>query len=104
MLASKGAAMETRGLLGAFLTFLFLIIFQGYLVKSARLRAVQTGSKRTVKFMDLIITAEDDNYSLSRLQIYLWTFFIVTGFVAVFASAGEIPTIPPNLYLLMALI
>jgi hypothetical protein len=98
---AKGAGMQTRGLVGSFLTFLFLVIFQGYLVKSAQLRATKAGSNRAVKFMDLIITSEDENYSLSRLQIYLWTFFIIIGFAAVFASTGKLPDIPANLYLLM---
>jgi hypothetical protein len=93
--------METRGLLGGFLTLFFLLVFQYLLVKSAKRRVAIAGNKRTVKFMDLIITSEDENYSLSRFQIYLWTFFILIGFVAVFASTGEIPTIAPNLYLLM---
>jgi hypothetical protein len=93
--------MEFRGFLGALIAFVLLIALQSYLVKSARRRAAETTKKRVAKFMDLIITSEDERYSLSRLQMYLWTFFVIIGFLAVFLSILKIPEIPQNLCLLM---
>jgi hypothetical protein len=92
-----------RGLLGAFIAFVCLLAFQVYLVRSAKRRAANTPEKREVKFWDLIITSEDENYSLSRFQMYLWTVGVVIGFVAVFLSALENPVIKQNLYLLMGI-
>jgi len=95
--------MENKGLwgfLGALIAFLLLLALQAYLIKSARKRAAGT---RDVRFWDLIITSEDENYSLSRLQMYLWTVVVVIGFVAVFLSTRDWPTIQQNLYLLMGI-
>ncbi len=72
--------MEFRGLLGALIAFVLLLALQSYLVKYARSRATEKGTKRDVKFMDLIITSEDERYSLSRFQMYLWTVFVIIGF------------------------
>lgn len=93
--------MEFRGSLGGMVAFLFLLSLQSALVAAARRRATQQGTNRVVKFMDLIITSEDENYSLSRLQFYLWTFFVVIGFGSVFMAKFQIPAIPQNLALLM---
>ena len=93
--------MENKGVwgfLGALVAFVFLLALQTYLVKSAKKRAAGT---RNIRFWDLIITSEDENYSLSRLQMYLWTVVVVIGFVAVFLSTRDWPTIQQNLYLLM---
>jgi uncharacterized membrane protein YfcA len=89
------------GFLGALITFVFLLALQTYLVRSARRRAAGTAEKRVVKFMDLIITSEDERYSLSRLQMYLWTVVVVIGYAAVFLSMFKASDIPQNLYLLM---
>lgn len=93
--------IKMSGFLGALVSLCFLIIFQVILVNIARSRAKESGSIRQVRFMDLIITCEDDSYSLSRLQMYLWTGFIVIGYSAVFASTPGIPDIPQTLYILM---
>lgn len=96
--------MENRGLwgfLGAFFVFIFLLALQTYLVKSAKRHAARTSEKRNVKFWDLIITSEDENYSLSRLQMYLWTVVVAISFGAVFLYSLGFPEIPQNLYLLM---
>jgi hypothetical protein len=87
-----------RGFLGALIVFVFLLALQTYLFKSAKRRAAGT---RDVKFWDLIITSEDENYSISRFQMYLWTVVVVIGFAAVFVSTFGYPEIPQNLYLLM---
>lgn len=89
------------GFLGALIAFVFLLALQTYLIKSARRRAAKTHEKRNVRFWDLIITSEDENYSLSRLQMYLWTVVVVIGFAAVFLSNLKFPKIYDNLYLLM---
>jgi uncharacterized membrane protein len=86
------------GFLGALIAFVLLLALQSYLIKSGRKRAAGT---RVVRFWDMIITSEDENYSLSRLQMYLWTVVVVIGFVAVFVSTRDWPTIRQNLYLLM---
>lgn len=86
------------GFLGTLIAFVFLLVLQTYLITSARKRAAGT---RNVRFWDLIITSEDENYSLSRLQMYLWTVVVVIGFAAVFLSTLGFPTIHENLYLLM---
>ena len=87
--------------MGALIAFVFLLALQTYLVKSARRRAAKTHERRNVRFWDLIITSEDENYSLSRLQMYLWTVVVVIGFAAVFLSNLKFPKIYDNLYLLM---
>ncbi len=92
--------MEHRGLWGGFLALLFLISLQSLLVAIVRRWAAKT-SGRIVWPMDLIITREDEKYSLSRLQFYLWTGSVVIGFCAVFMATYKIPDIPQNLYLLM---
>jgi uncharacterized integral membrane protein len=89
----------SRGLWGVLLAILFLVVLQSSLVKAARRRAAQGGRK--VKFMDLIITCDDDNYSLSRLQFYLWTIFVVVAFGGFFMATLKIPDITTNLGLLM---
>lgn len=86
------------GLAGAAVSLVMIIAFQTFLVNNARKRA---NNKRVVRFMDLVITCEDDSYSLSRLQLYLWSVAIIIGFSAVFSSNLEIPDINPHLYMLM---
>lgn len=92
--------MEYRGLLGGFFALIFLMALQSGLVATARRYAAKS-SKRIIGFMDLIITREDEKYSISRLQFYLWTAFVMIGFCAVFMATYKIPDIPQNLYLLM---
>lgn len=94
-------AIIGSGLAGAGFASVLILIFQIALVKAARKGAKTQQSNRNVKFMDLIITNEDNSYSLSRLQIYFWTVVIMAGFSAVFWATGEVPDIPTNLYLLM---
>lgn len=93
--------MEYGGILGALVGFVLVIGLQSYLVRSARSRAKEKGTNRDIKFMDLIITSEDDRYSLSRFQMYIWTVFVIIGFAAVLLANLKIPEIPEALYLLM---
>lgn len=93
-------SIKEYGILGAVLSLAVIILFQTFLVKIAQ---KQAGNSRKVKFMDLVITCEDESYSLSRLQMYLWTVVIVVGYFAVFCSTPGIPVIPESLYILMGI-
>jgi len=97
--------IRMAGFLGALVSFCLILLFQTALVQLTRSRAKKSGTNRKVRFMDLVITCEDDSYSLSRLQMYLWTVAIVTGywavFAATFAATGIIPQIPDSLYMLI---
>jgi hypothetical protein len=86
--------------LGALMSLSLIILFQTFLVKMAR---KQAGANRDVRFMDLIITCEDESYSLSRLQMYVWTVVIIVGYGAVFFSTPGVPFIPESLYILMGI-
>lgn len=81
---------------------LVLFIFQLLLVYKAN-KAARQLHKPNVKVWDLIVTSEDGCYSISRLQMYLWTFATVIGFGAVFMYGYKytIPDIPQSLYMLM---
>jgi hypothetical protein len=85
----------TRALEGAAGAILGLLVFQTALVRRARRK------NPTVTFWDLVVTSEDNKYSLSRLQFYLWTVAIVVSYVALCAAAKRRCGIPESLYLLM---
>ena len=92
--------MEHGSIVGAVGAFFILLVFQLLLVHKAK---QASDNPKSVRFMDLIVTSEDGCYSISRLQIYLWTFAVIIGFGAVFMCdyKGTIPEIPPSLYMLM---
>jgi hypothetical protein len=92
--------MIGRGILGAAIGIVFVLFIQTALVRAARRMA--TG-RRVVVFMDPIVTTEDEKYSLSRFQMYLWTGLVLDAFVAVALARLEFPDIPQNLYLLMGI-
>lgn len=92
--------MIERGLLGAAMGIVFILLIQTALVRAARRK---TAGRRRVAFMDIIVTAEDEKYSLSRFQMYLWTVLILVAFVAVALAKLELPDIPSNLYILMGI-
>jgi hypothetical protein len=91
--------MGSRPVLGAIGAFLVFFIFQLLLVHKAK----QQAPNKTVRLMDLIVTSEDGCYSISRLQMYLWTVAVIMGFGAVFMYKGlyTISNIPESLYILM---
>ncbi len=93
--------MGHRPIIGALVAFLVLIILQTLLVRVAQRRSKQIKAAYRPGFMDLIVTSEDGNYSLSRLQMYLWTYAAIIGYVAVFMWDMKIPDIPESLYILM---
>jgi Na+/melibiose symporter-like transporter len=88
---------------GAVITLGIFFAFQTYLVQKARQKAKKLKEKDKVKLMDLIVTSEDGRYSISRLQMYLWTLAGLSGFGAVVMYHYEfkIPDIPQSLYMLM---
>jgi hypothetical protein len=51
----------------------------------------------------MIVTGDDNCYSLSRLQVYMWTVVVALGFAAVSFATGQFATIPRNLALLMGI-
>lgn len=93
--------MDVKAFMGALLSLTIILLFQGFLVSKASKRAKYNGTSRNVRFMDLLITSEDESYSLSRLQMYLWTVAAIMGYWAIFASTGKFPVIPETLYMLM---
>jgi hypothetical protein len=86
-----------RGWLGALFAAIFLIGLQGFLISQAR------GRKPNLKFFDLIVTSEDNFYSLSRFQIYIWTIWVVIAFAYVAFASCSFPTIPENVAILMGI-
>ena len=85
-----------RGLLGGVIAVLFLLGFQSFLVKGA-----SGASNKKIKLFDLIITSEDNCYSLSRFQIYIWTVWIVIAFVQVAFATRSFPSVPANVAVLL---
>ena len=92
--------MIERGFLGAAIGIVFVLGIQTGLVRAARKIA---SNRRVVGFMDPIVTTEDEKYSLSRFQMYLWTVLVLIGFSAVAFAKLEFPNIPQNLYILMGI-
>ena len=91
-------ATQWNGVIGGTGALIIIMLLQSWLVTVARKRA---NNSREVRFMDLVVTCDDESYSLSRLQIYLWTVAVIIGFSAVFMAKGEIPDMPKTLYMLM---
>lgn len=92
--------MIERGLIGAAIGIVFILFIQTALVRAARRKTV---GRRDVGFMDIIVTAEDEKYSLSRFQMYLWTVLILVAFIAAALAKLDLPNIPSNLYILMGI-
>src|SRR5689334_11770037 len=86
---------------GALGVLFALLAFQTLLVQATRRAANGGQSVRAIGFMDLIVTADDNCYSLSRLQVYVWTVITAVSFGAVSFASGQFAEIPPNLVLLM---
>ncbi len=90
-------SLQVRAFWGAITTLLLLFAFQAALVHMAR----KNSPKRAVSFWDLIVTTEDEKYSLSRFQYYLWFVVILISYGAVCFAKGMLANIPEGLYLLM---
>jgi hypothetical protein len=94
----KEQSETVRGFIGALIALSFLLGLQKYLV----IQAAKAANKK-IKLFDLIITSEDNRYSLSRFQIYIWTVWIVIAFVQVAFSTYSLPSIPQNIAILMGI-
>ena len=90
-------SVEVRAFWGATITILLLFAFQALLVHLAR----KGFPKRTVSFWDVIVTTEDEKYSLSRFQFYLWFVVILISYGAISFAKGQLANITEGLYLLM---
>jgi hypothetical protein len=88
------------GWIGALVAVIFLLLIQEYLIRKANENR-QAGDKLTM--LDLIVTSEDNCYSLSRFQIYIWTVWVVIAFVAIAFYSCSFPAIPNNLAILMGI-
>lgn len=91
------------GIWGGGIAVLFLIGLQAWLVRRARQNARTTGSNRVVKFWDLIVTGDDEKYSLSRFQLYLWFVVIVVSYTAVCFATGELLELSEGLNALLGI-
>ncbi len=99
-------SIELKGGLWALLAIIVLCILQMKLWQSAKKRAsaeaFETKEKeREVVFFDLIVMSGDEHYSLSRLQMYLWTVAVAIVYSAILLTTWKFPNIPETLYLLM---
>src|SRR5262245_607609 len=90
----------TRGLIGAFWVVVLLLTFHTLLVWRARRAAA---GSRPVTFMDIIVTADDDKYSLSRFQVYVWTVIVLIAFGASSVAWRSFADVPTNLWMLMGI-
>lgn len=92
---------EVRGWIGAAIAAAFLLGLQAYLIAQAN--KAHTGSTTKLTFFDLIVTGEDNCYSLSRFQIYVWTVWVVIAFAQVAFATLAFPKIPDNVAVLMGI-
>lgn len=103
MIASSYAVLSiesanTRGWAGAVLAVLFLLGLQIVL----RIQANKDRQKK-IRFFDLIVTSEDNRYSLTRFQIYLWTAWVVIAFAQAAFAAASLPHLDASLAILMGI-
>lgn len=91
---------SAQGILGAIFALTILVILQTWLVQRAR---KQAGQSRTVSFWDLTVTSEDEKYSLSRLQLYVWFVVIYISWAAVCFATGRLHELPEGLNLLLGI-
>ncbi len=95
--------IATRGAFGAFLALLFIVGLQAWLVKRAKQQAQAQKVQRTVSFWDLIITSEDEKYSLSRFQLYLWFVVIFVSYAGVSFAVGKLLELSEGLDVLLGI-
>lgn len=91
---------EARGLIGVFVAVIFLLVLQKCLIKWVNKSREE---KDKLKIFDLIVTSEDNCYSLSRFQIYIWTFWIVIAFTTIAFYSCSFPEVPKNVAILMGI-
>jgi hypothetical protein len=93
--------VESRALLGAAAIAPALLLGHVVLYRSARREAKDP--KNPPVFLDLIVTGDDNRYSLSRFQSYLWTIAIAITFGALSIGTMTFADVPGNLILLMGI-
>ena len=93
------SSVVARGVIGGVTAVLLLLWFQYELVASAR----AANPKRVVLFWDLVVTGDDEKYSLSRLQLYLWFVVIITSYTAVCFAKGALIQLSEGLNLLLGI-
>jgi hypothetical protein len=97
----------SSGWIGVLIAVIFLFVIQEYLVKKANeFREHHKDNehhKDKLTLFDLIVTSEDNRFSLSRFQIYVWTVWVVIAFAAIAFYTCSFPTIPSNLAILMGI-
>ncbi len=94
-MAACGYGMIGAGLAIVVLLVLHLLLF----VAAARAAA----GVRPVTWFDIFVTGDDNRYSLSRFQMWLWTVVVVIGFTALSFATGKFAAVPQNPLLLMGL-
>ena len=87
------------GVRGAAMAFVIIVLLHTVLYIAARRAAA---GRRPVVFLDMIVTGDDNKYSLSRLQVYLWTVVVIVTFAALSMATGRFAEVPMNLALLMS--
>src|SRR2546425_1113228 len=85
----------TAGVVGAVIALVLLIAVQTLLVKLAR------RYYPALRFFDLLVTGDDNCYSLSRFQVYVWTAIVIIAFGALTFARFRFADFPPNLLLLL---
>ena len=93
------SSVVARGIIGGVTAVLLLLWFQYELVASAR----AANPKRVVLFWDLVVTGDDEKYSLSRLQLYLWFLVIITSYTAICFAKGTLILLSDGLNLLLGI-
>src|SRR2546425_2503005 len=88
----------SAGLMGLIVALVVIVLLHTALYVAAKRAA---GNLRPVGFMDIIVTADDNRYSLSRFQVYFWTIIVILGFAALSIAKGQFAGIPLNLAVLM---
>lgn len=92
-------AESIRGWFGVGVAATLLIALQSYLAHASSKRR----GNAKVAFFDLIITGDDNRFSLSRFQIYVWTVWVVIAFAQAAFASLSLPSIGPGLAALLGI-
>jgi hypothetical protein len=94
----KNAA--SRGWLGGIVILSFVFALHWIILNFAN---KNRAANEKLNFFDLIITSEDNSFSLSRFQIYIWTVWIIFAFSQAAFATLSLPSIPANIAILMGI-
>jgi len=95
--------VERLGLRGTLIMGGVLVAAQTALFRKAIRLDNQSATQRRPRFFDLIVTREDNRYSLSRIQVYLWTVAVALTYAAAAYATGQFVNVPERLALLLGL-